>query len=186
MPEIIACPECGRQLRVTEDLFGQLVKCPSCQATFTAAAPDAPPPRGDGPRGAYEVREEPAGRRRPDDRPPRRYSDEDEDDDRGRPGRRRPPLDYDEDRMKPHRGATVLTLGILSLVLSCIPLAAWILGGIALGMANNDLQAMARRRMDPAGQGQTRAGQVCGIIGVILGVFSCLGIWRASMMGRRF
>lgn len=185
MPEIIACPECGRQLRVTEDLFGQMVKCPSCQATFTAAVPDTPPPRGDGPRGAYEVRADEDEPRRPVGRP-RRYADDE--DDLDRPGRRRPPVDYDEDRMRPHRGATILTLGILSLVLSCIPLAAWVLGGIALGMANNDLQAMARRRMDPAGQGQTRAGQVCGIIGVILGVFSCVigGIWRASMIGRRF
>jgi predicted Zn finger-like uncharacterized protein len=174
MPEIIACPECGRRLRVAEDLLGQAVKCPSCQATFTAELPAAPP-RGEGPVGAYEVRAAADVRRREDGRPPLRYADEDEDFDRGR---RRGPGE-------PHRGATILTLGILSLVLSCIPLAAWVLGGIAIGMANNDLQAMARRRMDPAGQGQTRAGQVCGIIGIILGILSCIVV-RASMLGRRF
>ncbi len=39
MPEIIlTCPQCERQLRVTEDLLNRLVKCPACGMTFTVRA----------------------------------------------------------------------------------------------------------------------------------------------------
>ncbi len=37
MPEIIACPDCGRKLRVPDDLLGHKVKCPSCGINFTAS-----------------------------------------------------------------------------------------------------------------------------------------------------
>ena len=36
MPIQIACPTCQRQLRVPDNLIGEMVKCPSCQNTFTA------------------------------------------------------------------------------------------------------------------------------------------------------
>jgi hypothetical protein len=37
MPEIILnCPQCGRTLRVPENLLGRLVKCPACGLTFSA------------------------------------------------------------------------------------------------------------------------------------------------------
>src|SRR5262245_32281279 len=36
MPEVILnCPQCQRQLRVTEELQGRPVKCPACGLTFT-------------------------------------------------------------------------------------------------------------------------------------------------------
>src|SRR5207302_1425162 len=36
MPEVILnCPQCQRQLRVTEDLVGRPVKCPACGLIFT-------------------------------------------------------------------------------------------------------------------------------------------------------
>lgn len=38
MPETIHCPECGRQLRVPDELMGKRVKCPSCGSSFGAAA----------------------------------------------------------------------------------------------------------------------------------------------------
>ena len=37
MPEIIACPSCQRSLRVSDDLLGEWVKCPSCGTEFTAS-----------------------------------------------------------------------------------------------------------------------------------------------------
>src|SRR5579872_865312 len=46
MPIIVACPSCGGQLRVADELLGQRVRCPACKDTFDAArpAPAAPPP----------------------------------------------------------------------------------------------------------------------------------------------
>lgn len=54
MSMIVACPSCGSKLRVTEDLLGQRVRCPSCQQAFDAAvvpeppAPPTPPASGPG------------------------------------------------------------------------------------------------------------------------------------------
>ena len=68
----------------------------------------------------------------------------------------------------------ILVLGIVGLV-CCFPvgIAAWIMG-------NGDLKAMAEGRMDPTGEGMTKAGKICGIISVIL---NCLGIivWVAMI-----
>jgi predicted Zn finger-like uncharacterized protein len=43
MPTLTACPSCGGQLRVPDDLLGQPVRCPACQTTFDAAAPPRAP-----------------------------------------------------------------------------------------------------------------------------------------------
>jgi hypothetical protein len=63
---------------------------------------------------------------------------------------------------KPHRGATVLTLGILGLAVCCI------CGIVAWAMGNADLREMAAGRMDRSGEGLTVAGKICGIISVII------------------
>jgi len=67
--------------------------------------------------------------------------------------------------MAPHRGTTVLVLGILSLVFGC-----FILGIIAWVMGKNDLAEMAAGRMDRSGEGVTKAGKICGMINVILSI----------------
>jgi hypothetical protein len=64
--------------------------------------------------------------------------------------------------MQPHRGSTILVLGILSLVVCAI------CGPIAWAMANKDIAAMNSGLMDPLGMDQTKAGKICGIIGTIL------------------
>jgi uncharacterized membrane protein YjgN (DUF898 family) len=69
--------------------------------------------------------------------------------------------------MEPHRGTTVLVLGILSIVL------CGIMGPIAWVMANKDLAKIAAGAMDPAGMDSTKAGKICGIIGTVL---LCLGL----------
>lgn len=69
----------------------------------------------------------------------------------------------------PHRGTTVLVLGIVSL---CFPLFG-ILGGIAWYMSNEELRRMDAGLSDPAGRGMVNAGKVCGIIGFCLGMFGC-------------
>jgi predicted Zn finger-like uncharacterized protein len=161
MPMVIDCPSCNRKLNVPESLLGQLVKCPTCGATFTAvdkgpAIPSTPPPPEDP---TYQpVDPDPAA-----PQPSRRGPLHDEDDDFPRRRRR---------NYQPHRGAVVLTLGILSLVICCLGV---ILGPIAWVMGNNDMTDIRAGRMDPEGEGLTNAGRICGIIGTILGGLNCLG-----------
>jgi len=70
---------------------------------------------------------------------------------------------------RPHRGAMVLTLGILGLVICTI------CGVVALIMGKNDLRDIDAGRMDPTGRGLTQAGWILGIIGtVFLGIQLCM------------
>lgn len=80
-----------------------------------------------------------------------------------------PPGD-DRRRLKPHRGGTILTLGILSLVFHCIPM-----GIIAWVMGHTDLAAIRGGEMDRTGEGSTRAGMICGIISSILFAIGAIG-----------
>ena len=44
MPEVILnCPQCQRQLRVTEELIGRPVKCPACGLVLTVPADQTEP-----------------------------------------------------------------------------------------------------------------------------------------------
>lgn len=64
--------------------------------------------------------------------------------------------------MEPHRGTTVLVLGILGILICPIcGIIAWVMG-------NKDIPKMLANTMDPQGLGSTKAGKVCGIISVIL------------------
>ncbi len=69
-----------------------------------------------------------------------------------------PPAQY----LPPHRGTTILVLGILGLtVCGVLGIFAWVMGSA-------DLREMAAGRMDPAGRSNTNAGKVCGMIATIL------------------
>jgi predicted Zn finger-like uncharacterized protein len=104
MPEVVHCPRCTRKLRISDDLLGTSVKCPTCGETFTAtlsAAADvgtvgAPSPLA-------ELRQDVS----PGLQPPIR-----------------PKSDY-----KPHRGVLILVLSILGIVACPIfsPFA-WMMG----------------------------------------------------------
>lgn len=114
MPEIVACPECGRKLKVPDEFLGKKVKCPQCSAMFQAEAEGGRGGGGGGGGGGgREEREERLSdrigkrlgqeeerRRRDDDddRPSRRGRDDD--DDRGRSRRDRD----DDDRPRSRRG----------------------------------------------------------------------------------
>lgn len=69
--------------------------------------------------------------------------------------------------LQPHRGTLILILGILSFV------CCFICGIVAWVMGNSDLRAMAEGRMDPSGEGLTKAGKICGIVSVCL---TCAGL----------
>jgi hypothetical protein len=77
---------------------------------------------------------------------------------------------------EPHRGALVLSMGVLSLVMLslCYPVGA-VLGLVAWVMGQSDLRKFRRGDMDPAGQGLTQAGWICGIIGTVLNLLITLG-----------
>jgi hypothetical protein len=191
MPEIINCPSCQRKLQVPEQLLGQDVQCPTCGATL-AAAVGGPAPQVLVPTLAraaeepyYDVENQPPRRR---ERQGRLRDDYDEDDD-----------DYEDRRYRrrdllPHRGSTVLVLGILSLVLMPIIICAGlVLGPIAWIMGQHDLADMRAGRMDRDGQGSTNAGRICGMIATILCIVIVVGVailWifflAAAQAGRRW
>ena len=141
MVEYITCPACQSRLQFPESRAGNQVKCPRCGATFTAPGPDSAPPI------PPSQDDEAVVRRRP------RYDDDyyDEYPDRGYSWRSR--------RYEPHRGSTILVLGILGQVL-CGP----ILGPIAWIMGQMDMNEIRSGRMNPEGEGLTNAGRICGII----------------------
>jgi hypothetical protein len=105
----------------------------------------------------------------------RLYSDEDRDDDDDRP-RRRPPPRLDAE---PHRGAFVLTMGIISCAAPfvCWPLApfAIVFGIIAWVAGSADLRKIRQGMMDQQGEGTTQAGWICGIIGTLVNTLVILG-----------
>ena len=189
----IDCPSCGRKLRLPDELMEKQVCCPSCGQTFEAALPPEAPVL---PTDAGEARPESVQARKP--RPSRLgrgrigdqpcpYCGEPVPDDAARCRHCGEYLDEDEDDRpweqpgavrrdcEPHRGALVLTLGIISLVcaplficcglISIVSLAtglpAWILG-------HKDLRKMREYSMDPAGSAMTQSGRICGMIGTIL------------------
>lgn len=82
--------------------------------------------------------------------------------------------------MKPHRGQTILVLGIVGIIFAVIcSIVGIALGIIAWVMATGDLREMNQGTMDPAGRGLTNAGRICGMVAVILGIISALvGIYR--------
>ncbi len=81
-----------------------------------------------------------------------------------------PPRTAGAGMVQPHRGAMLLTFGILSLVI------CFIFGIVAWVMANADLKAMAEGRMDRSGEGLTKAGKILGIVSVALNIVALL-VW---------
>ncbi len=161
MQNTVPCPKCNRELRVPDQLLGKLVKCPACSTTFTASlAPPLTPPADEANPDPYQLDQESQAM---EDVPAPSSEVVDEDDYEPRPTRRRRPRFYVE-----HRGALVLTLGILSLVI------CGFLGPVAWVMGNNDLTSMRSGRMDPSGEGMTQAGRILGIISSVMLILSCV------------
>jgi hypothetical protein len=66
----------------------------------------------------------------------------------------------------PSRAGTVLTLGILSLVVCTI------LGPIAWSMGNEEMRRIENGETDPSQRGSASAGRICGIIGTAMLIFT--------------
>jgi len=151
MSEIIACPSCQRKVTVPVAYFGKQVQCPECKHTFLARDPSAEAvapmvwlaSEKSHPSDAWD---DGSLSKRP------RYDDPYEDS----IALRRPVM--------PHRGSTVLTLGVMSIVLFCAPIlgpTAWILG-------HTDLKLIRSGQMDRSGEGMTQAGMILGMVTTIL------------------
>jgi hypothetical protein len=79
--------------------------------------------------------------------------------------------------MRPHRGGTILTLGILSLVVCpLLGMAAWFMG-------DDDLQKMKNGTMDASGRDITNAGRICGMVATGLLVLQVLLICLFLLVG---
>ncbi len=74
--------------------------------------------------------------------------------------------------LKPHRGTMLLIFGILGII-CCI-----IFGILAWVMGSADLKEMEAGRMDPSGEGMTKAGKILGMVSCALAVLGLL-IWIA-------
>lgn len=66
------------------------------------------------------------------------------------------------------RGATVLTLGILSIVFAGCSPAGLVLGWLAVAKAKHDLPRFDQGQLREEDRGLTKAGQICGIVGLCL------------------
>jgi hypothetical protein len=93
MPEITSCPDCGKKLKVPDNLIGKQVKCPGCGNAFVAevmgAEPPPPPARGRGSEGiGQSPRSRPSAAAPAPREPDEDYGpDEDQGDEGGRGGR---------------------------------------------------------------------------------------------------
>ena len=161
------CPSCSKELCVRDELLGRLVRCPGCEAVFTALIGMEPPPT------PYSLALEP---------PPIRtggnqvtYRPEVEAylgpllDETGPWARRR-----EHGGREANRSALILALGIAALLGSGCVIPGWILGGLATNMATTDLDRMDRGLVDRAGRSTISAGRICGILAVILSTLSSL------------
>jgi LSD1 subclass zinc finger protein len=187
MNTIISCPGCQNSLNVPSTMGGKKVKCPTCGTIFVApeagsstpASSDpwpAPPPPPQAPLTEDPI---PAPRKPNYGSPPPSNPFADVDDqERDRPRRprgRRSRRDDDDDDYgrggEPHRGDTIMIMGILSIVLG-FPIGL-ILGLVAINMANTDLTQMAGGGMDRSGKSSTQTGKTCATVGVVL---NCIGL----------
>jgi hypothetical protein len=194
-PLIRECPSCSRKVRVPIELLGKLVKCPSCGRTFQAESAAEVQSSMSSASAVTGLEPAPSGSTdssNPSVTPPdqkkllpcpgcKRGIPADAnrcelcgaeievvDASGWQPGS----TDHVRRDAEPHRGTTVLVLGILSILLPYVGLP---LGILSLVLGRRDLVKMRKNDMDPEGQPVTLAGWICGIIGTIIQSFFCLG-----------
>lgn len=76
------------------------------------------------------------------------------------------------------QATTILVLGILSLICSCLPLgvAAWVMG-------NRELQAIDSGRRNPDNRGTANAGRIIGIVATVLGLIGIIILFMVLFLG---
>jgi len=139
----LPCSQCGQRLRVADEFAGRQARCPQCGG-ITSIPLD---PASGHPSVAPQQSSNPYAAP---------LSDTSN-------------VPFNPSGLPPHRGTLVLVLGILSLVCCaiCGPISM-VCGPIAWIIGAGDLKAIRSGHMDPAGESQTRAGMVMGIISSVL------------------
>jgi hypothetical protein len=185
----VSCPKCKEKLRIPEDWLGQMVECPACEHSFnatrdtdvsSAVVSSGPPPL---PPGIAPLPDKPPEVVTEDDEFASPLDEETEELERPRKKRARRRASkgtggiYAEFQrkqrkaMSPHRGVTVLLLGIFS-ILCCwahlLAIGSCACGYFAYQMGSHDLSEMQSGRMDPSGKGITQVGRIMGLVGAIL------------------
>jgi hypothetical protein len=76
------------------------------------------------------------------------------------------------------QATTILVLGILSLICSCLPLgiAAWVMG-------NRELEAIDGGMRNPANRGTANAGRIIGMVATALGVIAFIVLLAVIFLG---
>ncbi len=172
MPIAVQCPSCQRRLNAPDKLLGKRVKCPSCGKAFEVTQTPKPKTVDEEPLVEPEILDDEEPEAKPRRRRPR-DDDEDEDEEERPSRRRRDKKKYRPVRQgAPHRGGLILMLGILSIPCACCVLLGLLVGGIAINMAKTDFAEMNAGRMDSSGGGLTKAGYICGIVGVVLSMIN--------------
>jgi hypothetical protein len=175
MASTFECPKCGRELKVPDELLGKKVKCPACQSVFiTAAEPAAPPPvapqsqevTSPATSGVYE---EPAVEEPPRKRP-RRWEDDYEDQDYGRPRSRRR-------RAQSSVTPPAIALMVVGAIYVCVNLGVLVLRIINFSSVINQPPPFGAG--DPASVTQFKFGVYLGfgieLLGLLLGGLIILG-----------
>jgi hypothetical protein len=178
---VVPCPTCGMGLNAPEEFLGREVRCPGCRAVFTPPARSTPDTGGAAGNGEQQTITDsrPGAGLPPAPRPEGPLPEEGAPAEDDRPWEQRDRWGGGVRRdAEPHRATLVLVLGIVSVVMfSFCGLIGLALGIMAWVMGARDLKKMAAGEMDPAGEGNTRAGMICGIVGTILNV-----IWTLIMV----
>lgn len=169
MPIEFACPSCQKQFRVADSMAGKQARCTCGQVVTVPGGAAAPPPTS--PRSAsfdrllQEAQEAAAAKRAAEEaaRAERAAAEAAKVNPYAAPGAT---PSYAPQRFvsskAPHRGGTILTLGILGLI--CCAFCSF----FAWGMGMSDLKQMKAGHMDDSGYGLTMAGMILGVVGVIL------------------
>jgi hypothetical protein len=159
-------------MRLPEEMLGQEARCPGCGCVFTPG-PKTPVSAGESGRSPAPVTAitEPSPLR-PSPAPIPSAEPEEEERPWERTQRRRTRRDSE-----PHRGPTILILGIIGLVVGMLCGVGLPFGVAAWVMGYRDLRKMRyAKSMDPEGEGMTQAGMVCGAIGTFFATLCGLGV----------
>src|SRR5262245_2440646 len=137
--QTINCPNCHEALTLPDEYAGRMVQCPRCENRFTAASTEFASGPAATPLVSSEHHDDGRDLPRPSSRRRRRYEDDYDD------------ISINRGHVKPHRGGTILALGIIGFFFCGIILwpCAWVMGA-------NDLKEMANGAMDSSGEGSTR------------------------------
>jgi hypothetical protein len=178
---VVTCPNCGTSLEAPESILGRQVTCGKCRCLFVANTLESPSqrrsaglaePKTQAPQPRQEAEPQP-----PDSQP----SDQFQSPERPQtmpplppPSFLPPPVPgYYGGQYLPGSGYAVaaLVLGITSLVTcSCYGVPAIICGPLAMSFASKAMRDIQCGLVSPSSAGLAKAGKICGLIGLLLGI----------------